>query len=113
MTFSLLKSDGIPSKDSTPPGFNFDRLGVRVPSLVVSPWVQKGLRVGEPASGHYEHASLSATLINMLIPDMPFLTKRDAWAAPFDWLVGELDEPRTDCPTTLPLAPIVDDNDFL
>jgi len=84
---------------------------VRVPTIAISPWIKKGIQVGEPAAGRYEHSSLSVTLINMLIPDMPFLTKRDAWAAPFDWLVQELDEPRTDCPTTLPLAPIDDDSD--
>lgn len=101
--------DGIPSHDSTPPGFNFDRLGVRLPFVLVSPWIQKGLRPGEPDNGsHYEHASMSATLLNTLIPDMKPLTKRDAWAAPFDWVLNTMDSPRTDCPTTLPLAPITD-----
>lgn len=78
-----------------------------MPFVLVSPWIQKGLRVGEPDNGsHYEHASMSATLLNTLIPDMKPLTKRDAWAPPFDWVLDTLDSPRTDCPTTLPLAPI-------
>jgi len=99
--------DGIESKDSTPP-FNFDRLGVRVPMVLISPWITKGLRIGEPPSGHYEHSSFSATLLKLLIPDMTFLTARDAWAPPYDWVVNTESSPRTDCVTTLPLAPITD-----
>jgi phospholipase C len=76
--------------------------------VLISPWITQGLRIGEPATAHYEHSSLSATLINLLIPDMPFLTKRDAWAAPYDWVVNTESSPRTDCITTLPLAPITD-----
>lgn len=37
---------GVPSPDGivgpTPFNFNFDRLGVRVPTIMVSPWIQKG-----------------------------------------------------------------------
>ena len=98
--------DGVASKDSTPPGFNFDRLGVRVPTLLISPWITKGLRIGEPESAHYEHSSFSATLLKLLIPDMTFLTNRDAWAAPYDWVVNTESSPRTDCIEKLPLAPI-------
>lgn len=42
--------------------FNFDRLGVRVPAILVSPWVTKGRVVNEV----YEHASFPATATNIL-----------------------------------------------
>jgi len=95
--------DNITAYDCTPP-FNFTRLGVRVPAVVISPWVPQGSVIHEPNTTHYEHSSLSATLLNLLMPDQTFLTARDAWAAPFDFILS-LDEPRTDCPTTLPIAP--------
>lgn len=37
--------DGLNSKD---PAFNFDRLGVRVPTLMISPWINK---VRSPSTG--------------------------------------------------------------
>jgi phospholipase C len=95
--------DNITAEDCTPP-FNFDRLGVRVPAIVVSPWVPKGQVIHEPNTTHFEHSSLSATLLNLLIPDQTFLTARDAWAAPFDFVLS-LDKPRVDCPRTIPAAP--------
>ena len=104
---------GCPNPDglnSVPEGFTFDRLGIRLPTVLISPWVSKGLRIGEPDGGdsHYEHSSFSATLLNLLIPDMPFLTKRDAWAAPYDWVVDTEQTPRKDCIKYLPEAPITD-----
>ena len=62
-------SDGIPNPDginSPPPGmtvswapeFTFDRLGLRVPAIIASPWVAKG-RVD---STRYQHTSMLATL---------------------------------------------------
>jgi phospholipase C len=60
--------------------FGFDRLGVRVPTLFISPLVPKGgvFRSGE--KGRYmEHSSLSATLKG-LFGLKEFLTKRDSWA---------------------------------
>jgi phospholipase C len=59
--------------------FAFDRLGVRVPAILVSPWV------GESVADHtvYDHTSLPATIKRMFgLPD--FLTARDAAAATFD-----------------------------
>jgi phospholipase C len=62
-----------------PSGFRFDRLGVRVPALLVSPWVGGG-RADHTV---YDHTSLLATLKKML--DLPtFLTARDAAAHTFD-----------------------------
>jgi phospholipase C len=59
--------------------FKFDRLGVRVPALLVSPWVRKG-RVDHRV---YDHTSLLATVKGLF--GLPaFLTKRDAQANPLD-----------------------------
>src|SRR6266542_1984353 len=61
------------------PHFRFDRLGVRVPAILVSPWV------GEGVADHttYDHTSLPATIKTMFgLPH--FLTARDAAAATFD-----------------------------
>jgi phospholipase C len=61
------------------PHFRFDRLGLRVPAILVSPWV------GESVADHtvYDHTSLPATIKKMFgLPS--FLTARDAAAATFD-----------------------------
>ncbi len=76
------------------PAFQFDRLGVRVPAVVVSPWVAKG------GADHtiYDHASIPATLKGLFaIPT--FLTKRDLAAEPFDHDL--LDEARDDTPESI------------
>lgn len=99
---------------SCPDNTDFTWTGVRVPTLLISPWVSKGRLISGPsgdagsdtrpaADSIYEHSSLPATLKHLFdLPD--FLTKRDAWAAPFH---GELTElmPRTDTPYHLPEPP--------
>jgi phospholipase C len=62
-----------------PSGFAFDRLGVRVPAILVSPWVAAG-RVDHTV---YDHTSVPATIKKMF--GLPrFLTARDAAANTFD-----------------------------
>ncbi|KNC55222.1 phosphatidylglycerol specific phospholipase C [Thecamonas trahens ATCC 50062] len=107
--------DGVPNPDgkvATSPPFGFDRLGVRVPFIAVSPLIPKGTVVHEPEpdvkpqpTSRFSHASLYASLKN-IFGLTETLTKRDAWAAPFDSVVS-LTTPRTDCPTTLPDVPDV------
>ncbi len=93
--------------DSVSPGseFKFDRLGVRVPTIMVSPWLRRGTVVHEPAVNHFDHTSLIATMRKLFNLGGP-LTKRDAWAATFEhlWDAPEtsLAEPRTDCPLKMP-----------
>ena len=92
-------------------GFRFDRLGIRVPMLLISPWVAKGKVQTSPPedqkpfqNSEYEHSSIIATsrkLLKVLNGSAP-LTKRDAWAATFEHLVMERSSPRTDCPMHLP-----------
>ena len=98
---------GVPAPDDNKPwprvpNFNFDRLGVRVPTLVISPYVEKGALVKKPDTmeGHFEHSSIPATVKKMLgLPK--YLTRRDAWAATFDVALTRT-EPRSDCPLNLP-----------
>ncbi len=87
------RSDG-PSED----GFRFDRFGVRVPAVIVSPLIEEGT-VARPASDvPFDHTSVLATL-HRRFGTAP-LTDRDA-AAPDLAHVLTLDAPRTDCPTDL------------
>jgi phospholipase C len=59
--------------------FAFDRLGVRVPAILVSPWVG----AGRADHTTYDHASLPATIKTMF--GLPrFLTQRDARANTFE-----------------------------
>jgi phospholipase C len=76
-------------------GFPFDRLGVRVPSLVVSPLVPRGLI----DHAVYDHTSLLATVEHLFGLDP--LTARDAAAARFDHLLSERSA-RADAPPRLP-----------
>lgn len=100
--------DGLNSVDDP---FDFTRLGVRVPTIVISPWVKAGSVVHAPqaGAGQYEHSSLLATVVHKLfgpkIPGLPqpdYLTKRDAWAATFEGIFKTLKQPRSDCPWTAP-----------
>ncbi|XAR62386.1 Phospholipase C [Bertholletia excelsa] len=101
---------GVPSPDNIvgpePFLFRFDRLGVRVPTIAVSPWIDKGTVVHSPRgkpfpTSEYEHSSIPATVKNIF--NLPsFLTKRDAWAGTFEGLLQTRNEPRTDCPEQLP-----------
>ena len=47
-----------PSTTGTPDPFHFDRLGVRVPAILVSPWVARGSVINDV----YEHASIPASI---------------------------------------------------
>ena len=95
--------DGIIGED----GFNFTRLGVRVCTVVASPWIKKGTVVSQPAdpSKQYEHSSMFATLRDMVGINEE-LTNRTAFAASFAFLLeSNGGVPRTDCPTSLPTPP--------
>jgi phospholipase C len=102
--------DGISSTDDP---FDFTRLGVRVPTLVISPWTSKGTVVHAPPSdqGQFDHTSLIATVLHKMFqpaagyPSPDFLTQRDAWAATFEDLFTMESVPRSDCPLTLPDVP--------
>jgi phospholipase C len=92
--------DDVPNPDGKKgidPPFDFTRLGVRVPAVLVSPWVEKG-RID---STLYEHASLPATIRTLFgLPDG--LTARDRAANTFEKNLTR-STPRTDTPMTLPV----------
>jgi phospholipase C len=68
-----------PSETPTTP-FNFNRYGVRVPAVVVSPYVKPGSIIRSPTATPYDHTSIMATL-RKRFPDLgPPLTARVAGA---------------------------------
>lgn len=97
-----------------PDAFSFDRLGLRLAALLISPFVPRGHVIHDPpgppgtpfrpaADSKYELSSIPATLKHLF--GLPrFLTERDAWAGAFH---GELalERPRRDTPARLPEPP--------
>jgi phospholipase C len=63
--------------------FDFDRFGVRVPAVLVSPWIPKNTVVDDGRL--FEHASIPATVMDWLIPGFPAnqRTAREAAAPTF------------------------------
>jgi phospholipase C len=94
---STVNPDG---KVSTDPPFDFTRLGLRVPAVLVSPRIARGTVDSETV---YDHTSLVATVKELL--GLPaFLTRRDAQAATFTRLLTS--SLRTDkVEVTRPLEP--------
>jgi hypothetical protein len=98
--------DHVAPTPATPPGdtftqdyiqhqFRFDRYGVRVPTLVISPLIRKGVI----DKTEYDHTSTLATIEKLF--GMDSLTERDRAANDFRHLLS-LAAPRTDAPATLP-----------
>jgi phospholipase C len=75
-------------------GFQFDRLGVRVPMVLVSPYIS----AGQIDSRVYDHTSLLATVEKRF--NLSALTFRDAQANTFEDIL-DLESARQDCPTAL------------
>lgn len=98
-----------PDDHKTPPEqphFDFNRLGLRVPTVFISPWLNKRSVTHNPSnkSTYYTHSSFPGTLKDMFELDS-YLTKRDRWAGKWKHIFDERDTPRTDCPTTVPRPP--------
>jgi phospholipase C len=68
-----------PSATGTPDAFLFDRLGVRVPAILISPWVPRGTVINEV----FEHASIPATITEFFIGDYPARSPREIAANTF------------------------------
>jgi phospholipase C len=86
-------------------GFTFDRFGVRVPAVLVSPWIQAGTVFRSPTATPYDHTSLLATLRDwLLIPEDKMLASARIAAAPTFEHVLTLQQARTDLPTIAPPA---------
>jgi phospholipase C len=97
-----------PPNHATPPddtpgegGFPFNRFGVRVPTVVVSPWILPGTIARPAGRTPFDHTSIIATVRRCLGLPKP-LTARDA-AAPDLGCCLTLSEPRTDEPVVTPL----------
>jgi phospholipase C len=89
-----------PEATQTAKPFLFDRLGVRVPAVLISPWVPKGTVVpgsGAPGGRIFEHASIPATITKWLIGDYDARSPREKKADTFLDLLT-LDTARTDAP---------------
>jgi phospholipase C len=81
-------------------GFRFDRFGVRVPVVVVSPYVQPGTVFRSDTPVPYDHTSILKTLKDWLpIPDDLMLTSKRIAAAPNLNQVLTLPTPRVAKPT--------------
>jgi hypothetical protein len=74
-----------------PLGFDFRRLGGRVPCVVVSPWIPRATLDEEVR----EHASIPATLRRLFAPKAKPLTRRDRHAPTLEHLLS-LAAPRRD-----------------
>ncbi|HKV79367.1 MAG TPA: alkaline phosphatase family protein [Candidatus Sulfotelmatobacter sp.] len=86
--------------------FQFDRLGVRVPAVLISPWIKPGTVVDDRV---FDHASIPATITKFFLGSYPHVSNREANANVFiepkdgsgnlaNNLLN-LDEMRDDCPT--------------
>lgn len=90
--------DHVPPPSAIPPdphagageqGFRFDRLGVRVPAVLVSPWIEAGTICRQV----FDHSSLIRTVCQRW--NLPALTERDRQAADVSEVLNRL-EPRRD-----------------
>jgi phospholipase C len=79
--------DHVPPPRAEPPGaqasqpFNFDRYGVRVPAVLISPYIPQGTVLRPPGAVPFDHTSIISTLRRRFPQLGPALTARDA-AAP-------------------------------
>lgn len=91
-----------PADTQTGKPFLFDRLGVRVPAVLVSPWVAKGTvvpGVDEPDARIFEHACIPKTVTDFFVPgfDAAKRSPREQAAERFTDLLT-LNQMRTDTP---------------
>lgn len=95
-------------------GFGFDRYGVRVPLILVSPYIEANTVFRAGPATPFDHASVIATILTMTgIPRSDWkLGNRVQNAPTFEWVLTR-SAPRTDTPRIQPsaaaLAAIADD----
>jgi phospholipase C len=89
------------NKNCDGPGSNFDfkRLGVRVPAVLVSPWIEKGTI----CNTQFDHTSIIKTASNKWLRGQN-LTNRDAHASDVSEVLT-LSTARTDVPEITPCTP--------
>lgn len=96
----------VPPDKARPDNFAFDRFGVRVPAVLISPWIPPGSIIRPPAGAKYpfDHTTILATLRNLFDLGQP-LTERDK-AAPDVLHALSLPAPTNDGPNSLSLPTI-------
>ena len=98
----VLPGRAAPPGGPTPDGFSFDRFGVRVPAVIVSPFVKAGSIIRPSGSTPFDHTSIFKTLQDLFGLDASPLTPRTA-AAPS--LLGALSaSPDNDGPPSVASA---------
>jgi phospholipase C len=85
---------GVPKPDALS-GFDFSRLGVRVPALFISPYVERGTIIKRTPGKELDHASLGATARALFAKNAAPLNDRDAAARTFEDLLTRT-SPRAD-----------------
>ena len=83
-----------------PNGFAFDRYGVRVPAVIISPWIKPETIARRPEGWAYpfDHTSILATLRNLFGLGAP-MTKRDAAAPDLLHLLDDANPPNPGPPS--------------
>ena len=85
-----------PADTGTLDAFHFDRLGVRVPAVLISPWVQKGSVINDT----FEHASIPATITDFFLGAYDARSPREKAASTFlDRLSLDTMRSDDDCPS--------------
>ncbi|KAK5805785.1 hypothetical protein VI817_000043 [Penicillium citrinum] len=86
--------------DGEPYTFHFNRLGIRVPTMLISPWVSKGLVQNKPADGRGEFTHTSILKFLSDLWGLDILTPRVDWSPSLSDFIGS--EFREDTPVNLP-----------
>jgi phospholipase C len=92
-----------PSIDTGGAPFAFDRLGVRVPAILVSPWVATGTVITgpeDPVNGKtFEHASIPATVTEHFLKSYDARSDREKHANTFLGFLTDKMQNDDDCPS--------------
>jgi phospholipase C len=91
--------DSVTDDENVHNAFDFTQTGSRVPAVVISPWIARGVIDHQV----HEHSSVVKTVCELF--SLPSLTDRDRAANSLTHLLA-LAEPRTDAPVALP--PVAD-----
>ena len=82
--------------------FAFDRLGVRVPAILVSPWIAKGTVIPGPEDPSnaqvFEHACIPGTVTNFFLKNYDARTVREKSARSFLTVLSDQMRPDSDIP---------------
>ena len=101
----------IPDDASDQAEFRFNRFGVRVPAVIVSPYIEPGTVFRSPTGVPFDHTSILATLRDWLsIPAAAMLSSKRIGAAPTLEFLLTRDQPRAE---TVVIPPPLEAPSFL